>query len=199
MTKKMSFVVIVLALAACSAPDIPRSGQRGGAQSPSGATPKRVVATILGDAPVLVQALNAFGQRGTDAVEELVHVGFSSIDSQGILRPMLAEAVPTIENGRWQVFPDGRMRTTWKLREGALWHDGTPVSVQDFTFAARVAMDREVPEFADAGLAFVDSVEALDGHSVHVTWRQPYIEAEDRKSTRLNSSHIQKSRMPSSA
>ena len=45
-----------------------------------------------------------------------------------------------------------------------------------------------------------DVAQALDIHPFMLSrWRKEYREGKDRKSTRLNSSHIQKSRMPSSA
>ena len=69
------------------------------------ATVKWVNAAILGDAPALVQKLTGFGQRGTDVVEELVLAGLTSDDNQGLLRPQLAEAVPSVDNGLWQVSP----------------------------------------------------------------------------------------------
>jgi hypothetical protein len=59
---------------------------------------------------------------GLDALEELAHAGLTHVDPQGKRVAKLAEAVPAIENGLWQVMPDGRMQTTWKLRESARWH-----------------------------------------------------------------------------
>src|SRR5207249_11214034 len=37
------------------------------------------------------------------------------VDQQGNLQPLVAATVPSVENSLWQVFPDGRMQTTWKL------------------------------------------------------------------------------------
>ncbi|MEA2642724.1 MAG: hypothetical protein QOF51_4118, partial [Chloroflexota bacterium] len=42
-----------------------------------------------------------------------VNADLSVMDDHGTLRPELAEAVPSAENGLWKVFPDGRMETTW--------------------------------------------------------------------------------------
>ena len=51
----------------------------------------------------------------------------------------------------------------------------------------------KIAEITDSGT----TVHVFTGN--HDMWMFGYLEKEDRKSTRLNSSHIQKSRMPSSA
>ena len=156
------------------------------------ATVKWVNAAILGDAPALVQKLTGFGQRGTDVVEELVLAGLTSDDNRGLLRPQLAEAVPSVDNGLWQVSPDGRMQTTWRIRPNARWHDGTPLTAEDLVFAARVGMDKEVPEFGDAAFGFVERVETPDPFTVTVSWRQPYVEADRMFGTRTYASPMPK-------
>jgi ABC-type transport system substrate-binding protein len=74
----------------------------------------------------------------------LVNPGLSVVDDHDVRRPTLAEAVPTLENGRWKAFPDGRMETTWTIRAGARWHDGAPFTTDDLLFTAAVSRDPEV-------------------------------------------------------
>ena len=171
----------VLLLAAC-APARPGPAQSSASQAPSG--PKRITATIMADPPALVQDLTGFGLRGTDAVEELVLSGLTTDDNRGVLRAVLAEAVPTVDSGRWLVHPDGRMEMSWRIREGARWHDSTPLTAEDLVFAARVGQDRDIPEFGDVGFSFVESVEAVDPRTVRVTWKSPFIEADRMFGTR---------------
>ncbi|MBM2811833.1 MAG: hypothetical protein HW416_2592, partial [Chloroflexi bacterium] len=66
-------------------------------------------------------------------------------DFQAVAHPVLAEEIPTQSNGMWVVNPDGTMTTTYRLREGARWHDGTPLTAQDFVFAHEVYVDPGVP------------------------------------------------------
>src|SRR5262245_34801231 len=61
----------------------------------------------------------------------LVQAGLTVVGDQRARRPMLAEAVPSLDNGLWKLLPDGRMETTWRLRESARWHDGTPLTAED--------------------------------------------------------------------
>ena len=95
------------------------------------------------------------------------------------LEPELAES--------WQMAPDG-MSVTFKLRANARFHDGTPVTVRDVKWS----FDRAVsvggfPTFqmAAGSLSKPEQFEAVDD----LTFRVKFLQKEDRKSTRLNSSH----------
>jgi len=116
---------------------------------------------------------------GSDALEMLVASGLTVLDGQGTLRPVLAEAVPSIENGLWRVFPDGRMETTWKIRPGAVWHDGVPVTSEDFAFNAQVEQDKDLPFERNLAYNTIDRIEAPDPQTVTVSWKRVYIEADD--------------------
>src|SRR5437870_1950467 len=48
--------------------------------------------------------------------------------------PVLAQAVPQLNTETWRVFPDGHMETVYKLRPGLTWHDGHPLTADDFAF-----------------------------------------------------------------
>ena len=85
-------------------------------------------------------------------VAELVIGGLTTLDDRGVRQPQLAEAVPSIDNGLWQVLPDGRMQTTHRLRERVTWHDGAPLTSDDLVFTATVAMRRSVPPSVEPGL-----------------------------------------------
>lgn len=114
------------------------------------------------------------GIPGIDALQDLVGANLAAADPNGNLQPHLAEVVPTIDNGLWKVFPDGRMETTWKLRPDVRWHDGAPFTAEDVLFSARLARDRELPQFRNSAYDLVESVQAPDTHTVVVRWRQPY-------------------------
>jgi len=109
---------------------------------------------------------------------QLVHSGLSIRGEGRVREARLAEALPSIENGLWTVFPDGRMETTWKLRPGARWHDGVPVTSDDLTFSLEVGRDREMAGFSTAAYALIESVRAPDSSTLTVTWSQPFIDAD---------------------
>lgn len=141
---------------------------------------KRIVAAIQSDPAVLSSKIRLLGVgiAGVDALEQLIAAGMSHADLNGTLRPQLAEAVPSLENGGWRLLSDGRMETTWTIRAGAKWHDGAPFTADDLLFTAEVVQDREVRVFREAVFDFIESVSAPDRRTVTLTWKHPYINAD---------------------
>src|SRR5688500_3938250 len=88
------------------------------------------------------------------------------LDDATVRHPLLAESVPSIENGGWKVFPDGRMEITWRLHEGTRWHDGQPLTTDDLLFTATVGRDKEMVAFHSPVFDLIESVEALDARTV---------------------------------
>jgi len=135
---------------------------------------------MMGEPTSLVARLNT-GQisvPGAGVLEQLVNASLSEYNEDGGLQPQLAEAVPSLENGLWKLFPDGRMETSWKIRAGARWHDGTPITADDFVFATVVDLDKDLPIVKPSGYGWVERVEAPDPRTVTVTWNRPYIDAD---------------------
>jgi peptide/nickel transport system substrate-binding protein len=69
------------------------------------------------------------------------------------------------------------METTWKIRPQATWHDGTPFTADDLLFTAMVSQDRELRALGDGAYDAFESIRAEDPHTVTVSWKRPYIEA----------------------
>src|SRR5688500_14805601 len=173
-------LLILVPIVGCGGPSAPASpDSHGNAQAPPG--PKRIRVAIMGDPPTLSNPINSAGGAGVPGAIEvatLVQSGLVITDDGGQLRPQLAEAVPTVENGLWKVFPDGTMETTWRIREGASWHDGTPFTAEDIVFTARIAQDRDIAIFGQLAYDAVEAVEAVDPRTVTVRWSRPFIEAD---------------------
>ncbi|MBM2812480.1 MAG: hypothetical protein HW416_3239, partial [Chloroflexi bacterium] len=173
--------LIVFALLTACAP--PQTSQRAGNDAVSPASPqrKRITAAIMGNPSVIVQKLNSTGGGrvpGVGAVEMLLHAGLAQQDSTSVLRPRLAEDVPSAENGLWRVFPDGSMETTWRLKPSARWHDGVPITSADLAFTMAVVRDKALSDFGDVAYAFIESVDAPDPRTITVRWKEPFIEAD---------------------
>lgn len=144
---------------------------------------KRITAAIRGTPASLAQnRLFVPGSSGSvpgaDALDELVHAGLAHWNADGALVPQLAEEAPSVENGLWRTFPDGRMQTTWRIRPTARWQDGTPVTSRDMVFTAAVEQDPETGIPRSAVYDLIESIEAPDASTVTVTWKRPYIEAD---------------------
>lgn len=173
------FVLASVVVAGCAAP------QRGGESSPAEqlrSGPKRIVAAIAGDPVSVNQAVTratlAYSVPGGEFLELLAHRGLAIADDKGNLVPALAEAVPTVESGLWVLLPDGRMEMTWQIRDGARWHDGTPVSADDLLFSARLRRDSQLPVLRNRNYDLVESIEATDARTIVLKWKQPFIEAD---------------------
>jgi len=169
-------VVLSLLLLAACAPASTSSPQQGGAPS-SPQRPTRITIAVRADLPTLSKTLNTI-IPGATALDRLVSAGLTGTDDKGVLHPILAEAVPSLDNGLWKVLPDGRMETTWRLRPGVRWHDGSRLTAEDVVFGVRVGQDREVPLFNHAALASLDRVESTDPSTIVAHWKQPYIDAD---------------------
>src|SRR5687767_11452307 len=158
-TRLGALTLLLALLTACAAPAPPPSAGSEGTPRASG--PKRITAAVRADPPTLNSELNTI-IPGATALERLVSSALGTDDDEGNLRPQLGEAIPSVENGLWVLRPDGRMQTTSKIRPGARWHDGTPVTADDLVFTVTIGKDRELAVLGHAGLANVDSVEARD-------------------------------------
>ncbi|MCA0921083.1 peptide ABC transporter substrate-binding protein [Pseudooceanicola nanhaiensis] len=152
----------------------------------------RTKSLLLGAAAALAMAPAAMAERGADGHVNVIYwqapsilnpylsggtkdIESSSIvveplgryDQDGNLVPYLATEIPTLENGG---VSEDLTSITWKLKEGLLWSDGTPVTSKDVVFTAEYCMH---PDGGCAQLAKfnnVASVEAIDDLTVKVTF-----------------------------
>jgi peptide/nickel transport system substrate-binding protein len=93
-----------------------------------------------------------------------------SIDPEGDFIPILAEEIPSVENG-------GRARdgtwTLWRLKQGVVWHDGTPFTADDVLFTWEFATD---PATAASSRGLFDNIrriEKLNDHTIKVVFTEP--------------------------
>ncbi|MFN3663592.1 peptide ABC transporter substrate-binding protein [Yoonia sp.] len=116
--------------------------------------------------------LNPFLSGGTKDVEasSIILEPLARYDETGTLIPFLAEEIPTVGNGG---VSEDLTTITWKLKEGLLWSDGTPVTANDAAFTAEYCMH---PEGGCAQLSKyngVQSVEAVDDLTILITFNGP--------------------------
>ncbi len=116
--------------------------------------------------------LNPYLSGGTKDIESasMIIEPLGRYDQTGALVPYLAAEIPTVENGG---VAEDLTSITWKLKEGLLWSDGTPVTSADVVFTASYCMN---PEGGCAQLSKfegVASVEAIDDLTIKVTFDAP--------------------------
>lgn len=176
---KPIWLALTILLAACAGPARPPGSSAPVGETQTPPAPIRITAAIPATPPFLYNKLNVGGVGGQgNALQELVHVGLTGYDPRADLHPRLAEAVPSVDNGLWQVFSDGRMETTWRIRRGALWHDGAPFTSDDLVFTATAVQDRDLVVFRDIAYDSIESVHAPDPLTITVRWKRPFIQAD---------------------
>ena len=99
------------------------------------------------------------------------HAPLTVYDGSEQLLPRIAEKLPSIQDGDWKLTPDGGMEVTWRLRPNVMWHDGTPLSAEDFVFGYQVVKDPELAVFAPA-IAGVAEVRAADARTLVMVWKE---------------------------
>lgn len=151
--------------------------------SPPSAGSKQIVAAIFSDPPGLQQELtNPTGAPssapGLQELYQLLNGTLTYLDRQSVRHPWLAESVPSVENGLWTVTPDGRMETTWRVKAGTRWHDGSAMTAEDLRFTIDVYRDRDSGVLVMPELDLIDGVELLDPRTLVLRWQRPYIGAD---------------------
>ena len=113
--------------------------------------------------------LNPYLSGGTKDVESssIVIEPLARHDQTGALVPYLAEDIPTVANGG--VAADLKS-ITWKLREGLVWSDGTPVTSADAVFTWEYCTHPEGGCAQSAKFEGVTSVEALDDRTIRINF-----------------------------
>ncbi len=112
----------------------------------------------------------------------LFNAGFALVDGKGTLQPMLAAELPKLNTDSWRVFPDGRMETTWRLKPNLRWHDGQPLTADDFVFAWRVYAARGLGIFSPNPQDHIDEALAPDPQTIVFRWSSLYPDADQMTS-----------------
>ncbi len=104
--------------------------------------------------------------------QNLVFQRLFVIGPDGDYLPELAAEVPTLENGGLSA--DGTTYTV-RLRPEARWHDGTPVTAADVIYTWQVITDPDLPIPTRTVWQDIESIEALDDHTLVVTFPGPNV------------------------
>ncbi|WP_349879247.1 ABC transporter substrate-binding protein [Micromonospora sp. HUAS YX12] len=147
-----AMLAALLATVGCSSPTASTGG--------TGNAGTLVVATA-GEPDTLNPVLN-YGVDGAS----LIFDGLVARDARNELAPALARELPTVS-------ADGKTVTA-KLREGVLFHDGTPLTAQDVVFTYQAVLDPAVDSTLRSDLDMLASVTAPDPATVVFTLKYAY-------------------------
>jgi len=167
-------LALTLLVAACRAPDpVGPQGEGAAAAAPPGPTRPLIIVIRVEPASVAARSLQ---QAGTSlhVPRRIFNALLALIDDQALPRPDLAESLPELDSDSWRVFPDGRMETTYRLKPNLAWHDGAPLTSEDFVFSWRVYASPGLGLANTPPLHAIEAVAAPDPRTVTVQWRLPY-------------------------
>ena len=113
------------------------------------------------------------------SASRLVYEPLASFDAEGILIPLLAAEIPSLDNGG--VAADGRS-VIWKLKADIKWADGKPFTADDVLFTFEYASNADVGATSKATYRSVDKVDVIDELTVKVhfkdvtpAWALPFV------------------------
>jgi peptide/nickel transport system substrate-binding protein len=155
-------------LVAC-APTVPASTPSAPAPAPKG--PKTVHMALPGEPPAVVMYGLPTGNTANHVERWLIfHAGLTAWDFDNNPVPRIASKIPSLQDGDWKINADGSMDVTWKLRSDVRWHDGAPLTADDFAFGYRLALDKRLAVPAVGDLVNVTEVQAVDPYTLAVHW-----------------------------
>jgi peptide/nickel transport system substrate-binding protein len=105
-------------------------------------------------------------QGGLEAyVHQYINATLLTKDIDGNIVPYLAES--------WTVSDDGLVYD-FKLRQDVTWHNGEPMTAQDWVYTFTRAMNGTVVGVLTSKLTSLQAVEAVDDYTFRVTLTEPY-------------------------
>src|SRR5687767_15042968 len=169
----VAFSVLMLSSACSPAPAREVAGQLSSASGPGSA--RTVVFLTHVEPPSLSEHRVVYQTGGNPSdAKRLFNASLFLNDPQGVAQPNLAERKPELNTETWRVLPDGGMETTYRLRPGLIWHDGTPFTADDMLLSFRVL---KTPDFGVNDMVpikWMDEAVAVDPRTVVVRWNTTY-------------------------
>jgi peptide/nickel transport system substrate-binding protein len=169
-------IIVLLALTGCTpAPRPPVSPSSG--QSAEPLRERVLTASIMREPAFLAAQAPIPSQNATEFYTRMFNAYLDLYDGQGRPTPYLAEALPQLNTDSWVVFPDGRMETRYRLKGNLVWHDGVPLTADDFVFAFELATPARGFRTAVVPFTAMQDVLAPDPRSVVIRWKTTYPDA----------------------
>jgi len=99
------------------------------------------------------------------------------VDGSGTRQPYLAESLPRLDTDSWKVSADGKMETTYHLKPNLTWHDGQPLTADDFVFAEQIYATKALGVFTSSPQDQIEGIVAVDQRTILIRWSGLYGEA----------------------
>ena len=164
-------LVSLFLLAACTNPDPATPADAPGSTPAQAETvaEEKVLTLRYWQAPTTANAYLSSGIKDRDAGAVALEP-LASVDPNGSLAPRLAAEIPTLENGG---ISQDFTSITWKLKDGLMWSDGSDMTADDVVFTWQYCSDEHTGCTSDSAASGIDSVAAIDDHTVAITFKTP--------------------------
>lgn len=137
----------------------------------------RTLVAVVGGMESELNRILLGGVNPNRARRTLFASGLVRIDPQGNALPHLAEAVPELNTDSWRLLPDGRMETTYRLHPNLTWHDGAPLTPDDFVFAWQVYTSPGLGISTVPPQGLMEEVAAVEARTFVIRWLRPFPQA----------------------
>ncbi len=177
--RRVALLVLALAAAACTS-EVGGTADDGAARK--SARPiygDTLIEALLGDIQGLIP--NITSDSASHTIGNLIYSGLVKRDENLTLVGDLAES--------WTISRDCR-DFTFRLKKNAKWHDGRPFTADDVVFTYQTMIHPKTPTAYKEDFKAVESIEAVDAHTVHVHYPRPYAKALQSWSTTMLPRHL---------
>ena len=118
--------------------------------------------------PTLLNPHFATGTKDQDG-SRLFYEPLASWDADGNLNPILAAEIPSVANGG--LAADAKS-VVWKIKPGVKWHDGKPLTADDFVFTWEYASDPATAAVSVSTYGQI-TVEKVSDLSIRILFKTP--------------------------
>jgi peptide/nickel transport system substrate-binding protein len=178
-------MVVVMLLTACgggAATEAPAAPAQPAPEEPAQPAPAETeapmeagggtVTLIIPEEPTTLNYFQAEAAIVRQVAEATSMTGLVTIDQNGDFVPMLAEALPTLDNGGLSA---DYSTVTWKLKPDLKWSDGEPLTSDDIKFTWEVLSNPDSGALTGTGgFDQIASVETPDDLTAVITYSTPY-------------------------
>ena len=117
-----------------------------------------------------IDVLNALTSQNLVDIQFSMVEGLITTNANNTYVPVLAERIPTEENGLIVVDADGTVTMTWPLQENVRWHDGEPFTSEDVCFTWRFVTSEGSQVYNRDQYLGITDCQAPDDHTVVFVW-----------------------------
>ncbi len=112
-----------------------------------------------------------FYEAHTYAIVDAMYYSPLALDENDQLTPEMLQEIPTLKNGG--ISADGKTITI-KFKDIYKWHDGQPVTAEDFKFTWQFIMNPDTKAQTTAGWNKIDSIDTPDKLTAVIHMKEPY-------------------------